>query len=679
MLVSTDWLKEYVNTGLSPQKLSELITMGGVEVEEIVGGDVLHLAPTPNRGDCLSILGVAREVSALTGKKINLPKVEPPKGERKMSDFVDVTVKDKKGCPRYTARVIDGVKVGPSPDWLKKRVESAGVRSINNIIDATNFVLMELGQPVHAFDLKLLKGGKLIIDRPKKDLTLKALDEQEYTFTPDDILNMDARRAIGAAGIMGGENSGVRADTTTLVLESAYFDPTVVRKTSKRTGLISESSKRFEKSVDPEFVINALHRLTRIILEVAGGVASLDWVDLYPKPFKRSEIIITTDRINWLLGTEIDRKTAEHILVSIGCDVEVKKGGTLSVVAPFYRPDLTRPIDLVEEVARLYGYDNIKESMPVTQNTSIIKPPAIETENIVRATLSSLGFHEALTYSFASKLDENRFGASKALRLANPLNAEMLHMRTSMLPGLLASLKGNLSRQISDVKLFELNRVFLAKGSGLPEERLKLVGLLSGQFMPGCWEKSGREVNLFDAKGALSAIFESLGLKLPSVSITKGIDFLHPVDSFTISLDDDVLGYCGRLHPSLEREYDLGQKAYIFEVDFDMLKMAYLGLKTIYRPISRFPMVTRDVALLVDKSITHKELLQSFNKHVSNLVKQIELFDIYEGKGIPDGKKSMAYRVSFGSDDRTLGDLEVDEAFSGLVEFVVEAFGAEVR
>lgn len=682
MYVSYNWLKDYVDLdGVSPSLLAEKITMGGVEVEEILekGGDsILNLAPTPNRGDCLSIIGVAKDVAALIGKKVKLPKFSPPKGEGKMAGMAEVIVRDKKGSPRYTARVVRGVKIGPSPEWLKVRVESTGTRSINNVVDATNYVLMELGQPVHAFDLKFLKGSKLIIDRPKKAVKLKALDEQEYTFTTDDILNLDAERPIGAAGIMGGENSGVVDDTTDLVLESAYFDPVTVRRTSKRTGLGSESSRRFEKGVDPEGVIAGLHRLTELIVKVAGGVPSADWVDFYPAPMKRAKIDLSTDRVNWILGTEIKTNTVVKILKLLGCDVSTKSDDKLSVTAPSWRPDLTRPIDLIEEVARLYGYDKIKDSLPDYKVASLVKPDAMEADRMVRDTLVARGFYEALTYSFSSEAQEKVFANGTSVRLANPLTADMVHMRTSIIPQLLEALRTNLNRQITSVKLFELNRVFNAKGSGLPIENFHLAGLLTGHNMPDNWAGEKRGVDLFDAKAAVWAVFERLGLAAPDVEPVKNRDFLHPVDSLEVVQKGSV-GFVGRLHPGIEREYEFAAPVYIFELDFGALKKAYIGKKTGYKPVSRFPTVVRDVALLVDSGVTHRDLLQSFNKILNKLVQRVELFDIYSGKGIPEGKKSMAYRLTFGSGDRTLSDEEVDGVFAQIVDGVKKETGAVVR
>lgn len=689
MLVSIDWLKEYVDAGLKPEDLADKITMGGVEVEEVVerGGDVmLNLAPTPNRGDCLSIIGVAKDVAALTGKKIKLPKFAPPKGSGKMSKWCEIIVKDKKGAPRYTARVVEGVKVGPSPDWLRRRVESTGTRSINNVVDATNYVLMELGQPVHAFDLRFLKGARLIIDRPKKDLKLKTLDEQEYTFTKDDILNLDAERAIGAAGIMGGKNSGVLDDTTTLVLESAYFDPTTVRRTSKRTGLASESSRRFEKGVDPEGVINGLHRLTELIVKVAGGVPSADWVDIYPKPFSKAKISLTLERVNRILGTDINSKTIVKILESIGCDLRKNANGRFAVTAPLNRPDLTRPIDLIEEVARFYGYEKIKETMPVVRTSSLVRPAAMGAEKAAKEVLANHGFYEAVTYGFSSEEQEGKFGAGAAVRLANPLIADMIYMRTSIVPGLLKALQNNLNRQIEDVRLFEINKIFLDKGKGLPEEKLALAGVMTGVAVPGQWEGKARGVDLFDAKAALSSVFDRLGIGRPEIRPIEGKPFLHPTNSFTLSASGGSYlkskgesGFCGRLHPTLEREYEFAGPVYIFEIDFGAICRAYIMKEIAYKPISKYPVVVRDVAMLVDSGITHKEMIQSFNKYLNKLVQSVELFDIYSGKGIPEGKKSMAYRLTFGSDERTLEDGEVDQVFAGVVEGVKKEQRAEIR
>lgn len=683
MLVSYKWLKKYVDVDINATQLAHRITMGGVEVESVQkSGDdfILDISPTPNRGDCLSIIGVAKEVAALLGEKVKTPNFTPPKGRGKMSSKVSVLVKDKNDTPRYTARLIEGVKVGPSPAWLREGVESAGIRSINNVVDATNFVLMELGQPVHAFDIRFLKGAKLIIDRPKKPCKIVTLDGIEREFGGEDILNMDGERAIGVAGIMGAENSGVQDDTTTLVLESAYFNPVRVRRTSKRTGLSSESLRRFEKGVDPQGVIDGLHRLTGIIVEVAGGTPSEDWVDFYPVKMKIPEIKLTAARVNWLLGTELSDKTIVKILKGLGCDVTVGEKGAMKIVAPSHRPDLTRPIDLVEEIARFYGYDKIAPTMPIVRTSSLVMPPLTPPVRIAREQLVNLGFFETISYSFTSLGDEERFGrVETAVKLSNPLTNEMEYMRTTLIPSLVGTLAYNLNRQATDIKLFEVSRTFYSRGSKAPGERLTLAGIMTGRRFGDQWASGALMVDLGDAKAAVWAIFSRLGLEPPEVAAAEDNGFLNPMDSLDIMYGGERIGHCGRLHPDIEKVYDFKSPVYVFELFYGPVAQKYLDKKDSYEPVSRYPFITRDVALLVDLPITHKDLLQYFNKHVSDLVQSIELFDIYKGKGIPEGKKSMAYRLFFGSNERTLSVEEVDKAFAAIVEGVKKDAGAQVR
>lgn len=683
MYVSFNWLKKYVDIDVAPEKLAHIITMGGVEVEgvEKKGSDfILDITPTPNRGDCLSVIGVAKEVAALLNKRVRLPKFDPPRGKKKVKEFVDVIVKDKSDCPRYTARFIEGVKVKPSPAWLKEAVESAGLRSINNVVDATNYVLMELGQPVHAFDLRYLKGSKLIIDRPPNKLKLLTLDEIEREYTSEDILNMDGERAIGVAGIMGAENSGVTPDTTMLVLESAYFNPLRIRRTSKRTGLSSDSSRRFEKGVDPFGVINGLHRLTEIILDVAGGTPSSDWVDFYPEEIKPALIELDASRVNWLLGTEIETKTISSILKRIGCKVKDGGKGDLRVVPPTHRPDLERPVDLVEEVARIYGYKNIGPTMPFVRASSIVRPDHFNVTKIVRELMVDMGFYESVTYSFTSKEDEETFGdLDSAVRLSNPLTSDMEYMRTTLVPGLLSSLVHNLNRQIDDVKLFEMSRTFRANGGGLPDEMLMLSGVMTGRRAGKQWGLEKTAVDLYDAKAAIWSIFERLGLERPEVGKGGAFGHLHPQDSFVLQSSGNFLGYCGRLNPRVAKKVDLSAPVYLFELNFDEIAPLFLRKGVKYKPISRYPSIYRDVALLVKSDITHKELLQSFKKYVNNTVQRIELFDIYSGKGIPDGCKSMAYTLCFASDERTLSDEEVEKSFNEIIEGVKRDTNAGIR
>lgn len=683
MLVPYSWLKEYIEPGLSPANLAAKITMGGVEVESVSGdGDdaVLHLAPTPNRGDMLALIGVAKEVAALLGAKVKLPSFKPPKGSGAMSDFVEVIVRDIKASPRYTSRVIGGVKIGPSPAWLRRRVESAGIRSINNVVDATNFVMMETGQPVHAFDLRFLKGGKLIIDKPKSPCRLKTLDGNEYEFTPSDILNMDAERAIGAAGIMGGENSGVADDTKTLVLESAYFNPTMVRRASKRTGLASESSKRFEKGVDPEGVINALHRLTSIIVEVAGGMPSADWVDLYPKKIVSPVIDLSVERVNWILGTDIKRQEVVKILKSLGCNIRDGGGKAIKVLPPSHRPDLTRPIDLIEEVARLYGYESIRSTLPQISMSSLSVPETAAPVGLVRDQFVANGFFEVVTYSFASQPELETFGGGRpAIKVKNPLTDEMGFMRTTLVPSLLNVIAYNLRRQTFDLKIFEVGRVYIGRGGDAHDEVLTLAGAMTGRRRPGAINAGKEMLDILDAKASVWSVFSRLGIPAADAVVRRERSFLHPGGSFDILLSGRDIGWCGRLHPSVQKRYDIPKDVYIFELDLGAVLGAYLSKKIVYKPISRFPGISRDVALLLDSGVTYEKLLHSFKKNVNKLVQSVELFDIYEGEELPSGKKSMAYRIYFASSERTLSDEEVDRAMSEIIEGVKKEIGAEVR
>lgn len=683
MRVLLSWLKEYVDYEISPEELAKAITMGGVEVEEIIsydGDSILELAPTPNRGDCLSMIGVAKEVAALINKKVKLPKVNELKGKKKLADFVNIKVNDKKGCKRYTSRIVNNVKIGPSPEWLVKRLDAAGIRSINNIVDATNYILLEYGQPVHAFDLELLEGNALIIDRPNKKCKLPLLDDVEYEFTPHDILNFDAKKPIGAAGIMGGGNSGVNKNTKTLVLESAYFDPITVRKTSKRIGLASESSKRFEKGVDPDAVIVALHRLTELIVELAEGEPSIDWIDIYPNKIERKNIDLNLKDIERLLGIKLALKKITKILKSIGCNVNEETSHSLKVLAPSGRPDLLRSIDLVEEVARLYGYANIPDSMPVIKASSLVKPTSFDSVRLLTNLMASIGFNEVKTYSFVSKESLAVFDLNTSVvELANPLTHEMGCMRPSLLPSLLDVLENNLRRQNENIKIFEINSTFFSQKNNLPKQIRKMAGAMIGTVNVGRWDQPSVDFDLFDAKAVVWAIFDRIGLKAPSIRKVQNLKFMHPGESFEIFIGKKNLGYCGRLHPNLEKQRNFPKNVYFFELDLQSILEILDKRDVKYSPVSRFPFMERDIALLVDSLVTHEEIMQTFNKKVNNLVQSIELFDIYVGRGIPEGKKSLAYRLKFGSFKRTLKDDEVDKEFHQIVEFVKKEVNATIR
>ena len=685
MLAPLNWLKDYIDlSGFTANELAERLSMGGIEVDEVSekNGGVLDISPTPNRGDCLSLVGVARELAALTGRKVKLPKAPAPRGAGNMGKRIQVHVEDTRLIPRYTARLIEGVKVLPSPAWLRDKIESVGLRSINNIVDATNFVLMELGQPVHAFDIRFLRGGKLIIDRPDSAEKIIALDGNEYTVGTEDILNLDAEGPVGIAGIMGGMNSGVRDDTDTIVLESAYFDPISIRRTSKRLGLVTESSKRFEKGVDPEGVILALHRLTQIILKVAGGRPSADWVDIYPQNILPEDIQLSLDYVNRLLGTSITKRDAVRLLKLIGCKTKNARGKRISVSSPPWRPDLTRPVDLVEEIARLYGYKNIPEHMPYVLCHSVQVPPRLKLEEKIRTVLSTLGFYEAVSWSFLSDSDAQIFSEGEGhVELLNPLNAESRLMRRWIVPGLLKAVSYNINRGVKDISLFEMGKVFVPRESGVAgeaDEHYHLAGAMSGLASPKNWEQGKRPIDIIDVKEAVFSIFGGLRIQPPLVSPSRH-QFLDKDDSFLIVYDGNEIGWCGRLDNEVLKRLDIPSPVYVFEIRLDELFSMYINRKVVFKPFSRFPFVVRDVAMVVDSSVLHGTIMQSFNRHINKLVQCVELFDIYSGEGIPKGKKSMAYRLVFGSSEGTLTDKEVDEAFWGIVSKVLADVGGVLR
>ena len=685
MRISLEWLKEFVDVKTSPEKLAEVLTMGGLEVEstEQQGSDtIFELGVTPNRADCLSIIGVAREVAALTKKRLRPQKRKIVKGKRRMADFIRITVKSPKGCPRYSARVIDGVRIGPSPAWMVRRLAAGGVRSINNVVDATNYVMFETGQPLHAFDYKFLRGGKIIVSNPKEPFEFMTLDGETRRILTTDLLIGDGEGAVALAGVMGGKNSEVSDQTRTVVLESAYFEPRGVRRTSKRLGLISESSRRFERGVDPAGTVGALNRLAEIICETAGGTPTADWVDIKPQKIPSCKVRLDAQEIKRILGIDIKLSEAKAICSRLGMTTVAQSKGSLTLNIPAYRPDITRPIDVIEEIARLHGYHRIGETLPTAKVTPVVKPRFISKERLAREALVGCGFTEAVTMGFAGTTDHEPFRdfAPQPIEIANPLSQDEAVMRTLLLPGLLKAVALNESRQRYDIRLFAMAHVFHKPQGGNIEEPFRLAGVMTGRRKLGNWDGAKDLVDFYDAKGAIEAVLKSLAIAKFAVwqrGDTYG--FLHPGRSAAVLVGNRRVGFAGQLHPQAAKRWDLSGECQVFEVDFDVLANLSLSERPQFSELSKFPFAERDLAIIVDEKIPSVEILKVIQNSGVSLVTDVQIFDVYRGKGIPDGKKSMAYTIRYANSVRTLTDEEVNKAHTEIIRSLEKNLGAVLR
>ena len=691
MRVSFNWLKDYVAFSLTPRQLAERLTMAGLEVEglEDEGGDwALEINVTANRPDCLSIFGVAREVAAITRRALRPPKIALKQAGGAALDMISVEVADAALCPRYAGRVVAGVSVGASPAWMQTRLQAVGMRAINNVVDATNYVMMELGHPLHAFDCNLLSGRRIIVRAAGEGETLTTLDGVERRLEPGMLLIADGTRPVALAGVMGGGDTEVTLGTTDVFIESAYFDPVSVRRTSKRLGLHTEASHRFERGADPEGLIAALDRAASLIYEIAGGGAVSGRADVYPRPITMPEVPVDAGRVNALLGVRMEKKEMTDILKRLKITVADTGPDSFTAQAPAFRPDLTREADMAEEIARMHGYGRIKAAFP----SCVMTPRAPDgTRGAVakaKETLRSLGYSEAINYSFMDPADLDRLmlpeddPRRKVLRLRNPLSAMQSVMRTTLVPGLLGNLAWNLSRGVGGLKLFEASRVFISAGPGLPEETLTLAAIAAGSRTGSLWDGPGGALDFFDMKGAVEALVGVFGVDGVVFKPAPDIPFLHPGKAAWLMTGGRRAGCLGQAHPEVAAAFGVAPEshleAYIFELEFQALTQPGRGAPA-FHPLPKYPAVERDVAAIVPDDVPAGGVQRVILSTGSGLIESVRLFDFYQGRPIPEGKKSLAYKITYRSPDRTLTDPEVNAAHRAVMDALKERLGAEIR
>ena len=639
---------------------------------------VLEVAITANRADRLSVLGLAREVAALLDRPLRHPEVQVPPAPG--SDLqARVTILDPVHCPRYAARLLTGLTVKPSPFWLRRRLQVAGLRAINNLVDVTNYVLLEFGQPLHAFDFMRLAGGEIVVRLPRPDeKSSTTLDGAVRQLDHETLLICDAEGPVALAGIMGGLDSEVTESTTQVLIESAYFNPRTIRRTSKRLGLSTEASYRFERGVDPEGVIHALERATQLMCQVGGGAAAAPRLDEYPAPIQHPRLNLRVSRANQVLGTDFSSEQMLHLLRRLHLPALAVDAENLVLQVPSFRGDLEREVDLVEEIARLAGFDAIPVTLPTGVVATPRPGPAAHLQLAAKEVLLGLGFFEVITYAFQSE----RLGALMAaldapvLRLANPLSEEQAVMRTSLLPGLLDTLRRNTLRQNLDVRLFELSKVFEPRpGEDLPHEEHWLTGLMYGAREEVGWNTSRETVNFFDLKGAVETLLD--GLLIPDVTFSpEGLpDYLrYGARVFSGKRD---LGVLGELRPDLGDRLDLEGDLFVFN-----LKVAALcqtSVPPLFTPLPRYPAVYRDIALVLPESVPAARVAETLFEHGRPWLVEARLFDVYAGDPVPPGKRSLAFRLSYRDPERTLTDELVNSHHQALVTALEKDLGAELR
>lgn len=646
---------------------------------------MLEIGLTPNRADCLSVVGVAREVSAMVSSKLKLPDPDIAETGSPAASKTSITIKDNELCPRYAARLIEGVRIGPSPQWLVRRLEAVGIRSINNVVDVTNFVMMELGQPLHAFDFDLLKEKKIIVRRAGDDSRFKTLDGQERTLLEEDLVICDGAGPIALAGIMGGLDSEVQNNTTNILLESAYFNPMTIRRTSKRLGLHTESSHRFERGTDVDMVPLALDRATSLIVKLSGGKIAPGQIDIYPKKIEKRVIKISQNRTNQVLGLDISLDEISSNLTAIALTCHNSGPDCLNVEIPNFRPDLEREIDLIEEVARLVGYDRIPCTMPVSSLSSQHLPHHLSLERRVRDQMIKFGFAESVNYSFTSKNILGKLALAdndprqNCIQILNPITEEQSVMRTTLVSSLLETTSRNISYRNDDLALFELRPVFhVSENTELPLERLRLTAIMCGRREPLGWSQSHEKCDFYDMKGTVEQLLQVLRINDLRWDRTKSDVFYHPGKSCSVYHDNRLIGTLGELHPEIVYKFDLVEGATLCDLDVDVLFEIYK--KNIeFKPLSRFPDVQRDSSFLIDQETTADDVFSTLKRFNAKYLENIELFDVYSGKGVPQGKKSYAVRVTYRALDRTLTDDWIQNQQSKLIALLEKELGAELR
>ncbi|NDK14241.1 MAG: phenylalanine--tRNA ligase subunit beta [Armatimonadetes bacterium CG_4_10_14_0_8_um_filter_66_14] len=685
MKVPLKWLEEYVELRLPLPELCDRLTMAGLTVESVYGAGeeaVLTLEVTSNRGDWLSLLGVAREVAALTGAPFRLPDVAFAEGDELSADSVSVEILDPALGPRYSGRLLRGVTVGPSPAWMQERLQQVGVRPINNIVDVTNYVCFEYGQPLHAFDFSRIAQGKLQVRRARPGESLVTLDGEDRPLTEERLVIADAERPVALAGVMGGLDSEVTDSTTDVLLESAHFASEGIRKTAKALALRSEASYRFERWVDPNGAVAASDRATQLILQTAGGTACKGVVDAYPHPLPPAEVELDTAWCRRVLGVDLPDSDMAGLLARLGLHCEPAGEARLRCTVPTFRNDLHQKEDLVEEVARLYGYNNLPTTVPPNLSPNAGLSAARRLEFAVRDLLRAGGLSEVVSYSLTTPEETAHFGLAGGddmIALRNPLTAEATHLRTSLLPAILRVLELNSRRRVGEVWAFELGKRYVLGGEVSPaRESRRLCLALMGRRATSAWNRSEPEqqANFYALKGVVEELLAFLGIQATYTAATHAA--LHPHRTASVEAAGQEVGVLGEVHPELAEKLGLLGRAYVAELDFETLADNAVTDRA-YASLPRFPSADRDVAFIVDAQRTWREAELVSRESGGELLESVALFDEFRGEQVGAGKRSLACSLRFRHPERTLEEGEADRQVDAVKAALRDKLGAAIR
>lgn len=693
MLCSADELK-LDTSSMSEEQLNGIYilpadTPVGVPAKEVLGLDdvVLEFELTANRGDCFSVFGLVREVAVLTGNQPKWPEIKVDEDdEAKAADMIRVGIDAKDLCSRFSTRVLKNVKICPSPKWMQQRLEGAGIRAINNVVDVTNFVMVELGQPMHAYDYDEIVGHKLVARQAVAGENLHTLDDSQRLAKGTELVIADAEKAAGLAGVMGGLETEVTDKTTTIVLEAACFNGPSIRRTSRGCGLHSEASGRFERGTDVTATITALDRAAQLLQDMGACTVTQGVVDVYPAVKEPVHVRFTVEQINSRLGTDLPADRIIDILEKLYFKVSALGDGAYSVEVPSWRNDVTFMEDLSEEVARIYGFDNIHSTTPRGNVTQGGQKPVQMFEDRLKLTLSHMGLSEEVSFSFTNPdiFDKMEIPQDSSLRKAipimNPLTDEFPLVRTTLLGSVLENAVRNLSRKNEDIKIFDVAPVFYPKSlplTELPREVVKVAGFMTGRRNPVSWNNDGDMLDFYDAKGIIEDLLEILSISRYQVEAGE-YTAMHPGKTALFKKGKEVIAAVGELHPKVAENFGITKKAYIFEMDLLTL-MKYKSEKTKTDALPKYPAICRDLAMLVDENVSAAEIERTIAQNGGAYFDDVVLFDVYQGKQVAAGKKSMAFNIKFQSNDKTLTDAEADQGFNQILEAVKKEFDAELR
>ncbi len=647
---------------------------------------VFDINITPNRPDCACVLGVAREVATLTNKNLKRPDIKIREMGPDIKGLTSVAIEDHAACPRYAAGVIQNVTFVPSPFWMRYRLFMCGMRSINILVDVTNYVMMEMGQPLHAFDYDRLRENRIVVRRAKDGESFTTLDGQAHNLGRETLMICDGERAVAMAGIMGGLNSEIFAGTKDVLVESAFFDPVTIRRASKRLGISTEASYRFERGADIGGAANALKRALSLISDLAGGEIATGLIDIYPDIYSPPIIDFRVDKTNALLGATLTREEISDYLESLEMEVENINKNNLRVRPPSFRIDIAREVDLAEEVARLSGYEKIPVTSPTIRPYEDAELPQLMLPDRIRSIMTGFGFSEIITYSFIKPDSADILGAGDKsplksfVKLLNPITIDQSVLRTSLIPGLLDTIKNNIIRDERDLKVFELGKVFIRdEKDELPLEKEFLAAVISGSYYRKTWYNDERRVDFHDIKGVVEALLKGLGLMGFSFKKEAGFPGYDPEFSAGIHCSGTLIGQLGRISPNVMGAYELDKEdAYLFELDIDSV-LKNLSKTNKFKPFAKFPAVYRDISIIVERQMESSKITGIIRDEGQGLIESIQIFDIYEGSKIDPSKKAIGFKICYRSAHETLDGEEVNRLHESIIEQIRQKTGGRLR